>query len=612
VEKLLHRRAPPTAANVAKAICGAEFIDLSLDRRNKSPRRSVSLDKLAAFSAKALRQQRILNRAKNTSSRWVSSRLSDPQPTKSTQREREIVQIMNKEIFQFKTTTTPPLFIPILLVCFGLAPMAQAVGPDTDGTIPGSNNGEGIGVLVSRTGGVWNTGTGFEALNQLTSGNQNTAMGLRALTSDTNGGFNTATGVYSLYSNAIGFFNSATGAYSLANNISGNYNTANGYAALYRNTASNNTATGFAALYRNTTGSVNTANGYLALFSNTTGTFNTANGVQALSNNTIGANNTATGNAALSFNIAGYENTANGAHALRINTNGIWNTAIGFDALFNNTGGIGNTAIGYSALFSNSTGSINIALGYFAGENLTTGNDNIDIGNHGVAGASNTMRIGAATQTRTFIAGIRGVTTVNAAIPVLIDTVGQLGTASSSRRYKKEIKPMDSASEAILALKPVTFHYKSDPAAAGPQFGLIAEEVAEINPDLVVRDGNGEIYTVRYDAVNAMLLNEFLKEHRKVEEHGREMQKEKATINQLDITVANQEATIAQLKSTVAQQQKEFQVTAACQEKEIESLTASLKEQAAQIQKVSAQLKSSRSAPQIVLNDHQVNCSKPN
>jgi hypothetical protein len=152
-------------------------------------------------------------------------------------------------------------FIPLVLVCFGLAPMAQAVGPDTDGSIPGSNNGEGIGVLVSRTSGVWNTGTGFEALNHLTAGNQNTATGLRALNSDINGGYNTATGVYSLLSNTSGFFNSATGAYSLANNISGTRNSANGYAALYRNTADDNTATGFAALYRNTTGNSNTALG---------------------------------------------------------------------------------------------------------------------------------------------------------------------------------------------------------------------------------------------------------------------------------------------------------------------------------------------------------------
>src|SRR6266542_2561050 len=325
------------------------------------------------------------------------------------------------------------LLISLLLVCFGFAPMAQAVGPDTDGTIPGSNNGEGSGVLVNLTNGIWNTGTGFQALNHLTGGNQNTATGLRALFSDTSGGFNTATGVYSLFSNTSGFFNSATGAYSLANNTEGDRNTATGYAALYCNTA----------------GNTNTANGYQALYSNTTGGYNTADGA--------------------------------------------------------------------GALYYNTTGTFNTALGVSAGSNVTTASDVICIGASG-ANVDNSCYIG----------NIFGVTTVNAAVPVLIDSAGQLGTLSSSRRYKREIKAMEQASEAILALKPVTFHHKSDPAAAGPQFGLIAEEVAEVNPDLVVRDKNGEIYTVRYDAVNAMLLNEFLKEHRKVQE--------------LEASVAKQEA----------------------------------------------------------------------
>jgi uncharacterized coiled-coil protein SlyX len=368
------------------------------------------------------------------------------------------------------------IHILILIACIGFLSKAQAVGPDTDGSIPGANNGEGIRVLVSRTGGVWNTGTGFEALNHLTAGNQNTATGLRALFSDTNGGFNTATGVYSLSSNTGGFFNSASGAYSLANNISGNYNTANGYGALYRNTAGYNTATGFAALYSNTTGS-------------------------------------------------------------------------------------GNTALGLEAGFSVTTASNIICIG-----------------------AS-----GANVSDSCFIANIRGITTANPdAIPVLIDSAGQLGTMSSSRRFKEQIKPMDKASEAILALKPVTFHYRSD-ATGTPQFGLIAEEVAEVNPALVVRDENGEIYTVRYDAVNAMLLNEFLKEHRKVEE-------QEASITQLKCTVAKQEATIAQ-------QRKDFEANTAQQQKEIQALTASLTEQGSQIQKVSAQLEVNKTAQQIVLNN---------
>ena len=184
--------------------------------------------------------------------------------------------------------------IPVVLACFGLAPMVQAVGPDTDGAIPGSNNGEGIGVLVSRTGGVWNTGTGFEALNHLTAGNQNTATGLRALNSDINGGYNTGTGVYSLFSNTSGFFNSATGAYSLSSNISGNNNTATGYGALYRNTADNNTATGFGALFRNTTGTSNTAVGTETLNHNVDGFQNTVVGAGAGPNLVTAAGNSNT------------------------------------------------------------------------------------------------------------------------------------------------------------------------------------------------------------------------------------------------------------------------------------------------------------------------------
>src|SRR5438128_1445038 len=268
-------------------------------------------------------------------------------------------------------------------------------------------------------------------------------------------------------------------------------------------------------------------------------------------------------------------NTAEGFNALLSLTSGQLNTAFGFAALTSDTTGGFNTAVGVEALFSNN-GTNNIALGFRAGSNLTAGNNNIDIGNAGVAAESATIRIGSF-QTRTFIAGIRGRTTGFAnAVPVLIDSNGQLGTASSSRRFKEGIKPIDQTSEAILALKPVTFHYKSD-ATNTPQFGLIAEEVAKVNPDLVVRDENGEIYTVRYDAVNAMLLNEFLKEHRKVEEQQSKIQK--------------QQGTISELKATVAQQQKGMEV-----------LAAQLKEQAAQIQKVSAELETSKPAAQVVNN----------
>jgi Chaperone of endosialidase len=266
-----------------------------------------------------------------------------------------------------------------------------------------------------------------------------------------------------------------------------------------------NTAEGQNALFSLTTGTGNTAAGWYSLFSATTASFNTGVGAGTLVLNS-GDQNTATGVAALLLNTTGFSNTATGGQALLNNTSGDHNTAAGFQTLFSNSTGDFNTASGDSALFSNTTGIGNTALGFAAGFNVTTANNVIAIANPG-ANVSNSC----------FIGNIYGVTTAqNNAIPVLIDAAGQLGTTSSSRRFKKEIKSMDRASEAILALKPVTFQYKSD-STNRPEFGLIAEEVAEVNPDLVIRNENGEIYTVRYEAVNAMLLNEFLKEHRKVE-----------------------------------------------------------------------------------------------
>jgi len=232
-------------------------------------------------------------------------------------------------------------------------------------------------------------------------------------------------------------------------------------------------------------------------------------------------------------------------------------------------------AIGSGALDSNTSGSFNVAIN--GGRNLTTGIFNIAIANDGVAGESNTTRIGIL-QNRCFISGIRDVTTgVPDAINVMIDSAGQLGTVSSSRRFKTEIKPMDKASEAILSLKPVTFHYKSDHTAT-PQCGLIAEEVAEVNPNLVVHDKNGEIYSVRYDQVNAMLLNEFLKEHR--------------TVQELRSCAAVQQATIAELTSTLERQQKAM-----------ETAMGRLKEQDAKIQRVSDQLELTRPGADIVDNN---------
>ena len=318
---------------------------------------------------------------------------------------------------------------------------------------------------------------------------------------------------------------------------------------------------GWAAL-ENNAGNFNTANGAEALFSNTTGSNNTANGLNALFSNTTGSNNTANGLNALSSNTTGGTNTANGYGALTSNTTGDRNTAVGQSALTSNTTGINNTALGLFAL-GNTTGHDNIGVGAFAGQNLTTGDFNIDILATGVPGESNTIRIGDATQTATYIAGISGAV-VPGGLTVIVDAGGHLGTVVSSQRFKDEIKPMDKASEVILALRPVTFRYKKDIDAVGTsQFGLVAEQVEKVNPDLVVRDADGKPFTVRYDAVNAMLLNEFIKEHGNVQEQG---------------------GTIAELKKQVA------------------ALTATVKEQAAQIQKVSAQLEASKPAPQVVNN----------
>jgi hypothetical protein len=269
-----------------------------------------------------------------------------------------------------------------------------------------------------------------------------------------------------------------------------------------------NTAEGQAALLHLTTGGFNTAVGFLSLRSNPAGSFNTAVGAGTLLANTADEN-TATGAGALLSNTTGVNNTANGAFALFFNTTGSFNTAYGNGALFNNTTGGGNAAIGGDALLSNTIGGGNVALGGSAGSNATGFNNvYIGAGMEGVAGESNAC----------YIASIFG-QMVNPAtgVAVFVDTNGKLGTVVSARRFKHDIKPMDKASEAILALKPVTFHYKSD-ATNTPCFGLVAEEVAEVNPNLIVRDKNGEILSVRYDQMNAMLLNEFLKEHRRVEQ----------------------------------------------------------------------------------------------
>src|SRR6266550_2136340 len=246
---------------------------------------------------------------------------------------------------------------------------------------------------------------------------------------------------------------------------------------------------------------------------------NTAEGTDALFSVTTGFDNAALGFNALYSVTTGSANTADGVFALGNNTDASQNTATGFEALIFNTTGASNTSVGYNSLLNNTTGSNNIALGASAGMNLTTGNFNIDIGNPGVASESRAIRIGTTgTHARTFIAGISGAT-VPDGVGVIVGANGKLGTVVSSARFKHEIKPMDKASEAILALKPVTFRYNREVDPEGiPQFGLVAEEVEKVNPDLVARDEQGKPFTVRYEAVNAMLLNEFLKEHQTVQE----------------------------------------------------------------------------------------------
>ena len=329
-----------------------------------------------------------------------------------------------------------------------------------------------------------------------------------------------------------------------------------------------NTAEGQNALSGHTISGYNTAIGFYSLASLTDAGYNTGVGAGTLLAS-IGAENTATGAGALLSNTTGGDNTANGVFALSSNTEGHDNAADGDYALFSNTTGSNNTALGRVALYGNTSGSNNTALGCFAGHDLTTGDNNIDIGFNvvGLAGESNTVRIGNTDITDTFIRGISGATVASGAA-VLVASNGHLGTLTSSKRFKDDIKPMDNASEALFALKPVTFRYKKelDPART-QQFGLVAEDVEKVNPELVVRDQNGKVNSVRYEQVNAMLLNEFLKEHKTVQEQG---------------------ATIAELK-------KDFRATVA-------QLTARLEEQAAQIQKVSAHLEMKKPAPQMAAN----------
>jgi len=577
------------------------------------------------------------------------------------------------------------------LASLALVQNTHAVNPPPDGGYPGGNTAEGQGALQSLSSGLYDTAIGVFSLLSNTTGSSNTALGAGTLLANGSGNNNTATGAGALLNNTIGAGNIANGAFALFNNSTGTgniaigyqagislttgnnnidignigiagesntirigdpaihavvfiggitalspaapnqavlvdpstgqlgsadvsafgvvitdpentavgdqalvsntgaYNTAMGFQSLFSNTsAENNTAVGAEALLTNT-GPNNTAVGTAALFSNQgnpnsgTGAFNNAVGANSLFFNTTGSSNEAVGESALLSNITASANTAIGdvalanndssglgqagantavgAGALFSNLDGDSNNALGFDALGSNTTGIRNNAVGFDALVNNTSGSNNIAIGDSAGQNVTTAGNVICIGAN-VAGAN--------VSSSCYIGSIFGETSSGGAA-VFIAPDGKLGTSTSSRRFKEAIKPMEEASEVLFALKPVTFRYKKEIDAAGTsQFGLVAEEVERVNADLVVRDKEGKPYSVRYDQVNAMLLNEFLKEHRKVE-----------------------------------QLTKDFESKLAEQQKQIEALTAGLQKVSAQLAAASPSrggLEASRPAPHVVNN----------
>ena len=441
-----------------------------------------------------------------------------------------------------------------MFACLELAPSATALTPAPGGGYPNLTTAEGQNALFSLSTGSANTAVGSFSLEDLVIGSFNTAVGAGTL----------------LFNHADS--NTAIGTAALLVNTDGDSNTAVGVGALENNTASGNTAIGSNSLFSNTTGGTldNTLNFDVGP--------NVAVGEQALQRNTIASGNTAVGYQALRNNTTGIQDTdvgvstAVGFQALA-NASGPdagANDAFGYQTLFNLTSGGSDVAVGVNALHDLTTGDANTALGTGAGSNLTSGDFNVFIGQEagsGVTSASNVICIGAAgnnVSNSCFINNIFNGTS-SGGVGVFVNSNGRLGTSTSSRRFKEDVKPMGRASEAILALKPVTFHYKKElDAAKIPQFGLVAEDVEKVNPDLIVRDKDGKPYSVRYEQINAMLLNEFLKEHTKVQE----------------------------LEAVVARQQKSF----ARQQAQIETLGSRL-------QKVSAQIEIRRTAPQMILNN---------
>jgi trimeric autotransporter adhesin len=436
---------------------------------------------------------------------------------------------------------TALLIIASALAWLRLSPSTQAVVPPPDGGYPNFNTAEGEDALFNLTTGGYNTAVGWVSLWSNRTGNLNTAVGAAALLATT------------------GDENTATGAGALLFNSTGSQNTANGALALIHNTTGNtNTAVGYAALDANTTGISNTAIGAFALQGNVSSLFNTAVGVGALMANQF-SENTAVGHLALAANVNGGSNTAVGFQALMSETDGDFNSAFGDGAMSNHVNGDRNTGVGILALGQLTGGDKNTAVGSDAGSAQTTGSGNVYLGAD-VAGTNGEMD-------HTYIRNIN-TTSVSGGetdtVTINLST-GLLGHLSSSQRHKEHIQPMNDASETLYLLKPVTYRYKREiDVTQSLDYGLVAEEVATVDPNLVARDKDGQVETVRYTAVNAMLLNEFLKEHKAFVEEQYKVEK---------------------LQATVAQQQKQ-----------IEALTTGL-------QKISAHLELNNPAPQTVLNN---------
>ena len=430
----------------------------------------------------------------------------------------------------------------------------------------------GAQALFNSDGGNGNVAVGDLALNANTTGYVNVAVGPQALYSNTTGYRNVGIGVLALYSNVDGYDNVGIGAGALSNNTDGFDNVAIGYETLYNNdggfeniaigdralhhntSGDNNVALGDLALHNTTTGDDNVALGDRTLFENTVGDDNVAIGDEALRNSTTGSDNIGIGNEALYYNDTGNYNVGIGRNALYYNTSGYDNVAIGRYALYDNTSGAENVAIGGYALEIN-TGNGNIGLGFRAGVDATTGNDNVFIANAGVAGDSDTIRIGTA-QTATYVAGIRGVTTgVADAVTVMIDSAGQLGTVSSSRRFKEDVRDMGETSNALLDLRPVTFRFKERKARGEErlEYGLIAEEVARVFPELVVFDGAGKPLTVRYHLLSSLLLNEFQKQNDQLREQNDQLRELRSRLAAVE---GREGALLARLERLEAREQR--------------------------------------------------------